>query len=185
MEVSESLLVAMMFVMILSIGIGNILMGLAGILHRGSEIRVHWMPLAWVVVLLLTHLELFWQTLSIVSVESWRFGGFLYIVTGPVALLFATSLMLPDSARAAAGDYRAHYFSISRRFFGLLAVVMLWMIGVDLGFEGGMTPAGVWNLLQAGVLVGLAVSQVERFHELATIATVGLLLADLVTQGVA
>ncbi len=183
MEVSESLLVAMMFVMILSIGIGNILMGLASILHRGSAVRVHWIPLSWVVILLITHLELFWQTLDIVSVESWRFGAFLYVISGPVALLFATSLMLPESAEAADGDYRVQYFAVSRRFFSLFVLVMLWMIGVDLFLADGLGPVGMWNGVQAGVFAVLAVSEAERIHQGATLLAWAVCLADLVTQG--
>ena len=44
MEVSSSLLVAMMFVMVLSIGIGNILVGLSSLLNQRSprEIDISW-----------------------------------------------------------------------------------------------------------------------------------------------
>lgn len=183
MEVSESLLVAMMFVMILSIGIGNILMGLSGVLHGNSEIRIHWIPLSWVLILLLIHLELFWQTLEIVGVESWSFASFLYVVSGPVALLFATTLMLPDSARSEDGDYRAHYFGVSRRFFSLLALVMLWMIGIDVGFAGGIEAAGLWNLAQGAIFVVLAVSPQQRVHELATIVAWVVTASDMLVLG--
>ena len=37
------------------------------------------------------HLDLFWNTLEILSVEEWSFAEFLYIVLGPVLLLLATT----------------------------------------------------------------------------------------------
>ena len=183
MDVSQSLLVAMMFVTVLSIGIGNILMGLSGVIQRGSGISVHWLPLAWVLVLLLIHFELFWQTLVILEVKEWKFGEFLFVIVGPVLLLFATSFMLPDSARAADGDYRAHYFSIARRFFTLLAALMAWLVCVDLLFAGGMTIYSWFNLIEVALLLVLAFAKQERLHQAVTILAVGIFVLSFSLQG--
>jgi hypothetical protein len=183
MEVSQNLLVAMMFVMVLSIGIGNILMGLSGVLDRNSGIRVDWIPLAWVFVLLLTSLELFWQTVEILSVEEWSFGEFLLVILGPVILLFATSLMLPEASRSSDGDYRAHYFRVSNRFFTLLALLMLWMVVLDLVFAGGMGPFSLLNLVEGAVFAALAVTKAERVHTILTPAALILLVVEAALRG--
>jgi hypothetical protein len=57
MEVTNALLVAMMFVMILSIGIGNILLSLPPLIDRDSGPPIHWIPVSWLVLLLLRHVE--------------------------------------------------------------------------------------------------------------------------------
>ena len=171
MDLNQNMLVAMMFVMVLSIGIGNILMGLASVMQRGSDVAIHWLPVTWVVLLLLLNLELFWQTLVILEVEKWGFGQFLFIISGPVVLLFATSLMLPDSARTTDGDYRAHYFAIASRFFGLLAALMVWMVGVDLVFGGGWTATTWLNLAEGALFSFLAMSLQVRVHQALTLLT--------------
>ncbi len=86
MDVTSSLLVAMMFVMVLSIGIGNILMGLSALLNQRSPREIDWLPTSWVLLLLLQHLHMFWHTITILKAEEWGFGGFLYVVTGPILL---------------------------------------------------------------------------------------------------
>ena len=50
MDVSSSLLVALMFVMVLSIGIGNLLMGLSSLLNERSPREFDWLPTSWLLL---------------------------------------------------------------------------------------------------------------------------------------
>jgi hypothetical protein len=170
-------------VTVLSICIGNILMGLASVMQRGSDIAIHWLPLTWVLLLLLLTLDLFWQTLVILEVEKWGFGQFIFIISGPVLLLFATSLMLPDSARATDGDYRAHYFAIASRFFGLMAALMAWMVGVDFVFGDGMAPTTWLNIAEGGLLSVVVMSKQARVHQVVTLLTAAGLVLGALLQG--
>ena len=73
MEVSTSLLVAIMFVSILAMGIGGLLTSLAD-LSRKKAVRCK-LHINWLFVLLFTHLGLFWSTGAAISIE-WRVLGF-------------------------------------------------------------------------------------------------------------
>jgi hypothetical protein len=180
MEVSSSLLVAMMFVMVLSIGIGNILMGLSSLLNQRSPREIDWLPTSWVLLLLLQHLNLFWHTLTILEAEEWGFGGFLYVIAGPILLFLATSLLLADPVYAGPSDAREHYFRVARRFFSILAVLMLWIIGVDFVLGVGFSAAGVWNAVLVVLFLVLANSRAVRLHVTATSLT-WLLFLSLLT----
>jgi hypothetical protein len=180
MEVSSSLLVAMMFVMVLSIGIGNILMGLSTLLSQDSPREIDWLPTSWVLLLLLQHLHMFWHTLTILEAEEWGFGGFLYVVMGPILLFLATSLLLADPLYAGTSDARAHYFRVARRFFSIMAVLMLWMIGVDFVLGSGFTAAGAWNVVLVVLFLVLSNSNALRLHVTATGLTWALSLSLLV-----
>jgi hypothetical protein len=182
MEVSSSLLVAMMFVMVLSIGIGNILMGLSSLLSQRSPREIDWLPTSWVLLLLLQHLNMFWHTLTILEAEEWGFGGFLYVVTGPILLFLATSLLLADPVYAGPSDARAHYFRVARRFFSIMAVLMLWMIGVDFALGSGFTAAGLWNASLVAVFLVLANSTALRLHVTLTGVTWVLSLSLLISR---
>ena len=168
MEVSQALLVAMMFVTVLSLGIGNILTGLSTFVDRRTEADRHWLQMNWLLLLLLQHLNLFWNTLLIISVQAWTFAEFLYVVTGPVLLFFATSLMLPKSERVGTDDVSSHYFNVARRFFTLLAVLMVWSIGVDVVLGEGLTANNGWDAVGLVLFVMLASLQQRRLHTVAT-----------------
>ena len=53
MEISSSLLVAIMFVVLITMGIGNILMSLASMVDRRSPLTASRLHLSWILLLLL------------------------------------------------------------------------------------------------------------------------------------
>ncbi len=93
MDNPTTLLVAIMFVTILAIAIGNILMAyaeIAGGLRRPMPERIQ---LSWMFLQLFVLLSLFWETTAILDIEDWLFVEFLYVIAGPMVLLFATSVI--------------------------------------------------------------------------------------------
>jgi hypothetical protein len=171
MDVSSSLLVAMMFVMVLSIGIGNLLMGLSSLLNERAPRELDWLPTSWLLLMLLQHLSLFWYTLDIIEVDDWGFGGFLYIVSGPTLLFLAASLLLADPALSGPSEPRTHYFGVAGKFFSILALLMLWTIGADFVLGTGFTRASFWNVAFFVLFAVLSRSRAPSLHGAATTAT--------------
>jgi hypothetical protein len=182
MEVTNALLVAMMFIVLLTMGIGNIIIALAAIIDKRAPVKADSIHTSWVLLLLLMHFNLFWHVLDILSIEEWRFLEFLYIVAGAAVMFFATHVLLPD-ASSTATDVRTHYFDVRRQFFGLLGLLMIWSVGVDFLFGGGMTSAGVANIVVLVFFIVMASSPQIGVHRIG--AGVGWLLfiAMLVARG--
>ena len=186
MEVTNALLVAMMFVTVLSmsISIGNILMGLSTLVSHRAELNLHWIPLSWLLLLLLEHFLLFWYTLEILSVEQWGFASFVYAVIGPILLFLAASILLAGATHPDSSDARADYFHTARRFFSILALLMLWMIGVVFVLGGKFTASDGWNAVALVLFLVLAVSQQPCIHATATVVAWAYFLSLLTLRGV-
>jgi hypothetical protein len=167
-DLNNSMLVAMMFVMVLSIGIGNILMSLSSLVDRRTRAAVHWIPTTWLVLLLLQHFGMFWNTLAILEAKEWDFAGFLYIVSGPMILFLATAVMLPGPPDAESENPNAHYLGVARQFYSLLALLMLWTIGADFSLGGGFTSASAWNVALLALFIGLGGTRRQRVHAVVT-----------------
>jgi hypothetical protein len=170
----------MMYVMVLSIGIGNLLMGLSSLLNERSPREFDWLPTSWLLLLLLQHLNLFWYTLDIIEVDEWGFGGFLYIVTGPTLLFLSASLLLADPALSGPSEPRTHYFRVAGKFFSILGLLMLWMIGADFVLGTGFTRASFWNAAFLVLFVMLGRSRAPGLHTSTTTAVWALTLSLLV-----
>ena len=164
MDVTHSLLVAIMFVGVLSMGIGSILSALPKLLDRRLQLELHWIPVSWLFLLLLEHFNLFWHTIDLLAIEEWSFGAFLYVIAGPILLFAATSLMIPDPASAGSVEYRSHYFDGARPFFSILAALMVWEVGVDLVLGTGLTVAVAWNAAALALFLALAASPRPGLH---------------------
>lgn len=170
MDISASLLVAIMFVVLLSIGIGNILMSLAAMVDRRSPVTASRMHISWIVLLLLLYFSLFWYTLDVLSFEEWKFGEFLYVMLGPVLILFASQVLLPDQSSTDAGDLHENYMRASRPFFLFLAASQLWVNGVDLILRDGLIRSGAVNGVAAIFALILAFTHSRPVHLIVTIA---------------
>jgi hypothetical protein len=153
-----------MFVVLLSIGIGNILMSLAAMVDRRSPLTASWLHISWVVLLLLLYLSLFWHTLDVLSVEEWTFGEFLYVLLGPVLILFASQVLLPNPSQTDTVELHERYFEVSRPFFFFLAASQVWGNGVDLILRDGLTRAGGVNGVAAVLAIVLAISHKRTVH---------------------
>ena len=163
MEVSNALLVTLMFVGILTIGIGTILDALAGVVNRRAGLRANRYQTNWMLLLLLIHLNLFWHVLKILNQE-WMFLGFLFIIAGPIILYFATRVLLPDPGDEQFSNPTAHYFSIAPQFFLLIAILQIWLFGVDFRLGLGI---GVYSAIEAIILaisLTLMRSQSPQLH---------------------
>jgi hypothetical protein len=164
MEVSNGLLVAIMFVMLLSLGIVSIITALASIVNRKSDVKVSGMHLNWLVLLLLAHFNIFWHTIDILNVENWEFIGFLYTIAGPILTFFAASIIVPEGSIDDASELRDYYFRIARQFFQIFAMVQLWVLGSDLVLHGGFVPPSTLNLIVLALAVVLSISRSEGVH---------------------
>lgn len=181
MEINNSLLVAMMFVMILSIGIASILGALASIVQTPSR-DLHWLPVAWIVLLLFSHLDLFWHTVLIVAVEDWHFTGFLYMLCGPVLLFLAANVLVTESTEGESVMLLKHYLEVSPYFFALLALLMLWTIGADYTLSQGISIFTTQYLIEFLIFLTLALRKNIKLHRLATVLTFAVVVLTVVAR---
>ncbi|MGB5278299.1 MAG: hypothetical protein WBO73_03370 [Gammaproteobacteria bacterium] len=131
MDNPTTLLVAIMFVTVLAMAIGNILMvcaEIAGGLRRPMPERIQ---LSWIFLMLFALLSLFWETTALLEVEQWLFVEFLYVIAGPMVLLFATSVITAPASDQESIESHGHYFELCPRFFIMLALHEVWILGID------------------------------------------------------
>jgi len=184
MEITNSLLVAMMFIVLLTIGISNIIMALAVTVDRRSALRFDIIHTSWLILLLLVYFRLFWQVLDILSIESWSFLGFLFVLIGPLLLLFATNIMVQDAGSGSASEPRRHYYDVAPQFFVFMAMLQVWVVGVDLLFADGLTVMSGINIAAGLLFLIMAFSPTQRVHSSGTVVAWVLFLVAMTLHGV-
>ena len=182
MEIKDSLLVAMMFIMILSIGIATVLGGLADTVRRPLG-EIHWLPIVWMLLLLFHHLDLFWNSVLIMAAEEWRFTGFLYMILGPILLFLATTVILSKPNENIPVASAQHYFEVSTYFFAVLALLMLWTIGADYRLRDGLSMSSTQDVIQFFSFVALAFNKNLTLHKFITIFLCVVVLSIVIAHG--
>ncbi len=161
MDNPTTLLVAIMYVTIVATGLVNVLMSLSDIV--GSKRSADPILTSWIVLLLVVYLSFFWETTAILDIEGWDFLSFVSFIIGPIILLFATNLIVSPDESTPGGSMDGYYFSQSARFFLLLALVQVWIIGLDIVFDS----VGPMTYLTAGIgvlFLVLMISKNPRLH---------------------
>lgn len=181
----NTLLVALMFVTILCMGIGNILMVLASVFNHATSCRRDRVHIGWMFLVLLIHFNLFWHTKEILNVENWRFGGFLLAVAGPIMLFFATSVLLSDPPDEEEPDLGEFFIALGRRFFVMFAAVQIWIVGIDLVLTGSFVATDMVNVLLVLLAVALAMNSSARAQVVGVWTAWGLGLASFVVRWLA
>jgi len=174
----NTLLVALMFVTILSMGIGNILVSLADILNHATSSRLHRLHVWWIFLLLIVHLNLFWNTKAILDNPDWDFGGFLLAIAGPVLLYFATSILLTTPEADDRTDLFGFYRRLGGRFFVMFAAIQVWVLITVYALSKAFHAVDAVNF--AMLLLALVLSRVEgsRAHVIGLAAACVLAVAS-------
>ena len=177
------MLVAIMFVMLLSLGIVSIITALASVVNKRSDVKVSGVHLSWLVLLLIAHFNMFWYTFDILNVEDWGFMGFLYTIAGPILIFFASSILVPDGSVDDRSELKDYYLRISRQFFQIFAIVQLWILGSDLVLHGGFVPASLLNLAVLVLAVVLSISRAESVHRAGVVVAWLIFVVQLALRG--
>ena len=179
MDNPTTLLVAIMFVTIVVTGLVNILMFLSDMVT--GKIKVDPVHASWIVLLLLAYLNFFWQTTLILEIEGWDFLSFVGFISGPVALLFATNLLITGPDQGDTTVLKEHYLELSGRFFLLIALVQAWTVLLDITFQSVSSLTWLAGLMGI-VFVLLIVSRSYRVHLVGTVLAWFTLIARMIIQ---
>ena len=178
----NTMLVALMFITILSMGIGNILGTLAEVFTHSSVHRRSRVHVAWIALILLVHFNLFWHTKSILEVEQWRFGGFLLAILGPVLVFLATSILVTSPSAGTVEKQEGFISSMGRRFFIVFGSVQIWIVAADYAMTKSFVITDLVNLAFLLLAIFLAYAKSAPSQLIGVIIAWGLGLFSLVLR---
>lgn len=150
MQISHTLIVALMYVTVLSFGLASVLTSLSLIIKRGNGINVSNTHLNWLLILLLVHFNMVWHAVLFTNIESWSYHSFLLIVLGPALAFFSANILAPEPITGTSAELQSEqYFSFIRQFLILFGAIQLWAISADFILGRGTTGSAVFNMVLA------------------------------------
>lgn len=148
MEISHTLIVALMYVTVLSFGLASLLTSLAQIIRRGNHISVSSTHFNWLLILLLVHFNMVWHAVLFTSIETWSYHAFLFIVLGPTLAFFSANILAPEPNTDKSGNVLTEkYFSFIRQFMVLYGAIQIWAISSDFILGRGVTGSAIFNII--------------------------------------
>jgi hypothetical protein len=166
---------------VLGLSVTQLLKGLAQIYRMRNRVRPYWLHTAWVVLLILFSLMLWWLFWNYRGIEEWSFFRFVLYLSPMIVFFFLTSIVIRDPSDAVT-SYKEYYFSTRVGFFGTFAVqlVLAHTVGVVVR---GLPLMDASNLFRGAAVVLFLIamrSTSERVHG-AVLALCAIVIVAFVT----
>jgi hypothetical protein len=169
MESSSFPFLAVMFAVLMGMGVVQLITALGELVKHRRAAQPYWLHAAWLCLLLLLYFHVWWSFWEFRLVAHWTYLKYLFLLTGPVALFAATSLLAPDLREPSRFDSRRHYYAVHRAFFAVMSVAVAWGASIYPVMFGTIDPILEWLLLFLAVMVTLAITSNERAHAVLTV----------------
>jgi hypothetical protein len=149
---------------VLGLSVAQLLRGLAQ-LYRSHHVRPYWLHTAWVVMLIVFSLLLWWVHSDYRTIVEWTFFRFVLYLSPMMVFYFLTSIAFPDPSDPVT-SYKKYYFSSRIGFFGTFAlqVVLAHTAGVVVRGLPVLDPADPLRLAMVALLLIAMRSASERVH---------------------
>lgn len=109
---------------VLGFALANLLTGTASLIRARDRTMIYWPALAWMALLFLVAVQMWWQMFTLRSIAHWHFGAFIVVMMQPVLLFLLTAIIVPNVVDGSPVDLRASFFRERRWFFGVQAGVV-------------------------------------------------------------
>lgn len=152
------------------LGIVRWLTAFAEYLRKRDAMQV---DLYWVYVLaaafqFLMHIVLWWSLWNAREAQTFNFLTYLYLLTGPVLLYLATSLLVPDVADNGV-DLKKQYFRARSTYTTVLLLLWLWAIFLWPVLRGEFAPTAKFIAIFATITLATRVTDKPVVHAVAVV----------------
>lgn len=167
---------------IVGLAITQVLKGFRGIVLARTRIVSYWPVLLWAIWLLFGNVQSWWAMFDLRDVENWTFAAFAVVLSQTIIQYMLAAIVFPDFFGEEEVDLRAHYWSHTRWFFGLLILLLIASLSKDLVLAGHLTEPvnlGFHVCFMAFAVSGLIFKQ-EWYHKFLAVLAPASLLAYVV-----
>lgn len=176
--------VTVLIAIVLSLGIAQILTGVASMIKKSHKMIYYWPHLLWTLFILLLHIQEWWIMYELKEQHPWRLPFFLFIMIYPVNLFLLARLLFPDKFSGKVIDMKQFYFATFRKMFLLLSLSAFVSILYNL-FVLYMSFTD--QILQAMLMVVVALLagrniRAEWVHKLVSLTIIATLILSIVIE---
>ena len=166
-----------LYSIIIGIGISQILMAVGHILQADKAIQLYWIHSAWVFLVFMIHIFVWFNAWEYRAIEKWNFYQFLSFLTVPTILFIASVLTFPDIYQEKAYNLRDYYYA-SSSWLHALSMLLIVIVSINEFILLGQ-PLLIWQNGVRGVaflvlLVGL-LSRQPKVHASQIVVLYGLI----------
>jgi hypothetical protein len=164
-------IVTLNFSFVLGLGVAQILNAIAAAFRERDHHALHWIPIAWALLLFFYHVQFWFGFLRLATtIQTWTWAWYMYMLFLAVLLYVAGALVLPGRGTSARGALREDFETRGRSALIPLAIYFIGWIPPNAEIAGGHGLLDIANLTLAA-FAGLAWMPQQSVRALATLSS--------------
>jgi hypothetical protein len=154
--------VSVLVVVLNAIGLGSLMVGIGAFLRKPptAGFRPSGVLIAWMALHLYLHVMLWWRFYGMPVIESFNFLHYLFLLVGPMCLLFASTMLLPEEEDGRI-DMPAYLDRAQRRLFTFESGFWIWALVAGPLIEGQWDSEGYLWAIMVGISIAMAVTKAQ------------------------
>ena len=137
MQMSPFEFVTIFCSLILGLALTHIFRGVSDLYEIRERVKTYWLNSLWVVTVIMWSIFSWWGLweLSII-LEDWHYSQYWFLMMNLSSIYFFTTLVLPKATDEGIIDLEAHYYSVHKAFFSIVAFSLFTTVAVNYSLFG-------------------------------------------------
>ena len=155
--------------LILGLALTHIFRGVSDLYEIRERVKTYWLNSLWVVTVIMWSIFSWWGLweLSII-LQDWHYSQYWFLMMNLSSIYFFTTLVLPKATDEGIIDLEAHYFSVHKAFFSIVAFSLFTTVAVNYSLFGKpiISDMTIMPFIVGCAAVGAAFTESRLYHKI-------------------
>ena len=154
--------------LILGLALTHIFRAVSDLYEIRERVKPYWLNSLWVVTVTMWSVFTWWGLWMLsIDMVTWNYGQYWFLVMNLSSIYFFTTLVLPKATDEGEIDLEAHYYSVHKAFFSIIAFSLFTSSAVNYSLFGH--PIASQMVIAPTVVgcaaIGAALTNSKRYHQ--------------------
>jgi hypothetical protein len=154
--------------LILGLALTHIFRAVSDLYEIRERVKLYWLNSLWVITVMMWSIFTWWGLWKLsIELNEWHYFQYWFLVMNLSSIYFFTTLVLPKATDEGDIDLEAHYFSVQKAFFSIVAFSLFSsaVVNYSLFGEPMIGPMTIMPCIVGSAAVGAAITQSKPYHK--------------------
>jgi len=154
--------------LILGLALTHIFRAVSDLYEIRARVKLYWLNSLWVITVMMWSIFTWWGLWKLsIEMTEWHYFQYWFLVMNLSSIYFFTTLVLPKATDEGDIDLEAHYFSVQKAFFSIVAFSLFSsaVVNYSLFGEPMIGPMTIMPLIVGCSAVIAALTDSEKYHK--------------------
>ena len=154
--------------LILGLALTHIFRAVSDLYEIRERVKLYWLNSLWVITVMMWSIFTWWGLWKLsIELNEWHYFQYWFLVMNLSSIYFFTTLVLPKATDEGDIDLEAHYFSVHKAFFSIVAFSLFSsaVVNYSLFGEPMIGPMTIMPCIVGSAAIGAVVTQSKPYHK--------------------